>query len=152
MLAGAAALALGFVSLTGKLTPPDLITDSNGSTTGSDISPVTAAGSNSSSGSGSGAPPPGSLSGVLLSLAGSGKDSRASLRAVAAVGYIAAGSNDQEVHLAAAKGSSGSIMLMRHAWFHYEIQHRGAWLLLLCCSSHGWGSVRDLLIMHCVGD
>jgi hypothetical protein len=106
MLAGAAALALGFVNLAGNMALPDLISDTS-STTGSDTTPAPAAASSSRSSSSGVAP--GSLLGVLLSLAGSGKDSRASLRAVAAVGYIAAGSSDQQVHLAAAKGEAGTV-------------------------------------------
>jgi hypothetical protein len=53
--------------------------------------------------------------GVLMSLAGSGKDSRASLRAVAAVGYIAAGSSQR---------CDQWYLLVCHAWFHHETQHR----------------------------
>lgn len=129
MLAGAAALALGFVSLAGQAALPGLLTDgssvASGSGSSGDAAPAAAAaGSGSDSaapaaaaaaatgGAGSAASPgstgsvaPGSVLGVLLSLAGNGKDSRAALRAVAAVGYIAAGSGDQEVHLAAAKGA-----------------------------------------------
>ncbi|WIA23756.1 hypothetical protein OEZ85_000433 [Tetradesmus obliquus] len=122
VLAGAAALALGFVSLAGQAALPGLLTD--GSNSGGDAAQAAAAagsgsdsaapaaaaaaatggaGSGASSGS-SGSVAPGSVLGVLLSLAGIGKDSRAALRAVAAVGYIAAGSGDQQVHLAAAKG------------------------------------------------
>jgi hypothetical protein len=137
MLAGAAALALGFVSLTGKLTAPDLITDSSSNSTRSDISPAAAVGSSSSSSVGNGVPPPGSLMGVLLSLAGAGKDSRASLRAVAALGYIAAGSSDQEVHMAAAKGALCSIsahayLLMRLLCCITITKHRSAWLFPSC--------------------
>uniref|UniRef100_A0A383W1Y8 Proteasome component Ecm29 N-terminal domain-containing protein n=1 Tax=Tetradesmus obliquus TaxID=3088 RepID=A0A383W1Y8_TETOB len=126
VLAGAAALALGFVSLAGQAALPGLLTDGSGVASGSggDAAPAAAAAASGSDsvaaaaaaaaatgGAGSGAScgstgrvAPSSVLGVLLGLAGNGKDSRAALRAVAAVGYIAAGSGDQQVHLAAAKG------------------------------------------------
>jgi hypothetical protein len=94
-LAGAAALALGFVSLTGQVALPELLADS---------SSYGDAAASAAANDGSSSVPPGSVLGVLLSLAANGKDSRAALRAVAAVGYIAAGSTDPQVHLAAAKG------------------------------------------------
>jgi hypothetical protein len=111
MLAGAAALALGFVSLAGQAALPKLLTLSSSKSSSSGevaAAPAAAAGDSSSVA-------PGSVLGVLLSLAGNGKDSRAALRAVAAVGYIAAGSKDEQVHLAAAKGEVHSLVWL--TWF-----------------------------------
>jgi hypothetical protein len=107
-LAGAAALALGFLSLTGQVDLPELLADSS---SGEDA--AASASANGGSSSSSSSVPPGSVLGVLLSLAANGKDSRAALRAVAAVGYIAAGSTDPQVHLAAAKGE----LVFVWAWF-----------------------------------
>lgn len=103
MLAGAAALALGYcglvgVSLPGLEAPPPAAAEQNG---GSSEAVQANGKAHTSSSSSSEAEPP--LLRVLFGLCGS-KDGRAVLRAVTALGYIGAGSSSEATKLAIAKG------------------------------------------------
>lgn len=101
VLAGAAALALGYCGLVGVPLP-----GVESPTTPPPAAAAAAAnGSGSSDTAGSNAEPPPLLR-LLFGLAGS-KDSRAVLRAVTAVGYIGAGSSREGFKLAAANGEGG---------------------------------------------
>lgn len=111
-LAGGAALALGFIGLTGSVEIPGLLDASSSSNSPEVANEDKKAGSSSSS-----------VLSTLLGLAGS-KDSRAALRAVTAVGYLTAGSSNIEVHLEAAKGES-YITLTREVHCHLEQHGQG---------------------------
>jgi hypothetical protein len=119
-LAGAAALALGYAGLTGAVELPGLALDSDGAVQPSGTSEDTTT-------------TPQLLS-ALLSLAASGRDARAAQRAVTAVGFIAAGSTDTRLHMAAAKGMT---LHSKHVCLHTYMAAR--------CSSH-----RHVLSCMCV--
>lgn len=104
VLAGAAAVGLGYCGLLGLPLPG--LEQPAAVATAADGQAANANGqaANGNSSSSSGEPP---LLQVLFGLCSS-KDSRAVLRAVSAVGYIGAGSNSEQLKLAAAKGESGA--------------------------------------------
>lgn len=116
-LAGAAALALGYAGLTGAVELPGLALDSDGATiSGGGVQP---------SGTSEDTTTTPQLLSALLSLAASGRDARAAQRAVTAVGFIAAGSTDTRLHMAAAKGMT---LHSKHVCLHTYMAAR--------CSSH----------------